>query len=142
MRSSAHQLPLDEKLRQAYFWIVNNAIISPFYDIEYQDGAPQSFVLGDQHCTLTLPSGQSYSSFVLLPILTFALRRKCLFVGGPGRGKTASAILMGILAGYSIKEVRRAIQKGQPQMTVSDLLGNPIPSDLINAKSMDQVNIA
>jgi hypothetical protein len=26
---SAHQLPLDEKLRQAYFWIVNNAIISP-----------------------------------------------------------------------------------------------------------------
>jgi len=26
--------PLDEKLRQAYFWIINNAIISPHYDIE------------------------------------------------------------------------------------------------------------
>jgi hypothetical protein len=42
-------LPLDEKLRQAYFWIVNTAIISPHYDIEYNDGAPQSFVLGDRH---------------------------------------------------------------------------------------------
>src|ERR1044071_10051612 len=68
--------PLDEKLRQAYFWIVNHAIISPFYDIEYHDGPSQTYVLGDQHCTLTLPSGQSYSSFVLLPLLTFALRRK------------------------------------------------------------------
>ena len=28
---------LDEKLRQAYFWIVNTAIISPHYDIEYND---------------------------------------------------------------------------------------------------------
>lgn len=139
---SALKLALDEKLRQAYFWVVNHAIISPFYDIEYQDGPSQTFTLGDQHCKLTLPSGQSYSSFVLLPLLTFAVRRKCLLVGGPGRGKTSSAILMGILAGYSIKEVRRAIQKGQPQMTVSDLLGNPIPSDLVTAKSMDQVNIA
>jgi len=26
--------PLDEKLRQAYFWIVNTAIISPHYDVE------------------------------------------------------------------------------------------------------------
>ncbi len=28
-------IDLDEKLRQAYFWIVNNAIISPHYDIEF-----------------------------------------------------------------------------------------------------------
>ena len=34
----AAALPLDEKLRQAYFWIVNHAIISPHYDIEYNDG--------------------------------------------------------------------------------------------------------
>src|SRR5207302_1254341 len=34
--------PLDERLRQAYFWIVNNAIISPHYDIEYNEGPPQS----------------------------------------------------------------------------------------------------
>jgi MoxR-like ATPase len=139
---SPQSLPLDEKLRQAYFWIVNNAIISPFYDIEYLEGPAASFVLGDQHCSVTLPSGQSYSSFVLLPLLNFAVRRKCLFIGGPGRGKTASAVLMGVLAGYSLREVQRAIQKGQPQMTVSDLLGTPIPSDLVNAKSLDQIGIA
>ena len=45
----AGKLPLDEKLRQAYFWIVNHAIISPFYDIEYHDGPHQTFVFGDTH---------------------------------------------------------------------------------------------
>src|ERR1043166_2137250 len=59
--------PLDEKLRRAYFWIVNTAIISPHYDVEYNDGPPQAFVLGDSKSRLTLPSAQSYSSFVLLP---------------------------------------------------------------------------
>src|SRR5437762_4124035 len=135
-------LPLDEKLRQAYFWIVNQAIISAFYDIEYNDGPSQAFTFGDTRSTVTLPSGQSYCSFVLLPLLTFATRRKCLLVGGPGRGKTSSAILMSVLAGYSIREVRRAIQKGQPQMTVSDLLGSPLPADLMQAKSMEQIGVA
>src|SRR6266576_3671582 len=102
--------PCDEKLRQAYFWTVNTAIISPHYDVEYNDGPPQSFVLGDSKSRLTLPSDQSYTSFVLLPMLTFATRRKCLFIGGPGRGKTASATLMGVLAGYPVREVRRAMQ--------------------------------
>lgn len=32
------EIPLDEKLRQAYFWIVNSAIISPHYDVEYNVG--------------------------------------------------------------------------------------------------------
>ena len=134
--------PLDEKLRQAYFWIVNTAIISPHYDVEYNDGPPQSFVLGDSRSRLTLPSGQSYSSFVLLPLLTFATRRKCLFVGGPGRGKTASAILMGVLGGYSVREVRRAMQHGHPQMTIADLLGNPLPADLVNAQRMEDIRIS
>jgi MoxR-like ATPase len=91
---------------------------------------------------VNLPSGQSYSSFVLLPLLNFAVRRRCLLVGGPGRGKTSSAILMGVLAGYSVKEVRRGMQHGQPQMTISDLLGNPLPADLVNAKSMDEIRIS
>jgi MoxR-like ATPase len=138
----AATVPLDEKLRQAYFWIVNTAIISPHYDVEYNDGPPQSFLLGDSHSRLTLPSGQSYSSFVLLPLLTFATRRKCLFVGGPGRGKTASAILMGVLGGYSVREVRRAMQHGHPQMTIADLLGNPLPADLVNAQSMEDIRIS
>lgn len=133
---------LDEKLRQAYFWIVNKAIISPHYDIEYNDGPAQSFSVGDSKRLLTLPSGQSYSSYVLLPLLTFAIRRKCLFVGGPGRGKTASAILMGVLAGYPVREVRRAMQHGHPQMTIADLLGNPLPADLVAAQSMDEIRIA
>jgi MoxR-like ATPase len=132
----------DEKLRQAYFWIINNAIISPHYDIEYNDEPPQSFVLGDSKSRLTLPSGQSYSSYVLLPLLTFATRRKCLFIGGPGRGKTASSILMGILAGYPVKEVRRAMQHGHPQMTIADLLGNPLPADMVKAESIEDIRIS
>lgn len=133
---------LDEKLRQAYFWIVNKAIISPHYDIEYNDGPPQTYTVGDSRRVLTLPSGQSYSSFVLLPLLTFATRRKCLFIGGPGRGKTASAILMGVLAGTPVRDVRRAMQHGHPQMTIADLLGNPLPADLVNAQDMAQIRIA
>lgn len=135
---------LSEKLRQAYFWIVNHAIISPHYDIEYNvpGKTPLSYTLGDSKSKLTLPTDQSYSSFVLLPLLNLIVRKRCLLVGGPGRGKTASAILMGLLAGYNMKEIRRAIQHGQPQMTISDLLGNPIPSDLMNAKNMDEIKIA
>src|SRR5215472_10554633 len=133
---------LDEKLRQAYFWVVNTAIISPYYDIEYHDGPPSTFAFGDSKAKLTLPTAQSYSSFVLLPLLNLAVRRRCLLVGGPGRGKTASALLMGVLAGYPLKEIKRSIQHGQPQMTVSDLLGNPLPADLISAKSVDDIKIA
>jgi MoxR-like ATPase len=133
---------LDEKLRQAYFWIVNTAIISTHYDIEYNNDPPQSYVLGDSKSRLALPTEQSYSSFVLLPLLSFAVRGKCLLVGGPGRGKTASAILMGILAGYPLKEVRRAMQHGHPQMTIADLLGNPLPADLVNAQSLDDIRIS
>jgi MoxR-like ATPase len=133
---------LDEKLRQAYFWIVNRAIISPHYDIEYFDGPHASFTFGDSRTPVDLPSGQSYSSFVLVPLLTFATRRRCLLVGGPGRGKTASAVLLGVLAGYTVAEVRRAMQHGHPQMTVADLLGNPLPADLVKAESASEIRIA
>jgi len=135
-------LPLDEKLRQAYFWIVNTAIISPHYDLEFNDGPPQTYSLGDSKSQLSLPSGQSYSSYVLLPLLTFATRRKCLFIGGPGRGKTASAVLMGVLAGYPVREVRRAMLHGHPQMTVADLLGNPLPADLVQAQRIEDIRIS
>jgi MoxR-like ATPase len=135
-------LSLDEKLRQAYFWIVNHAIISPHYDLEFAEGPSTSYQLGDTKARLTLPSGQSYSSFVLVPLLTFAVRRRCLLVGGPGRGKTASAILMGVLAGYPLRDVRRAMQRGHPQLTISDMLGTPLPGDLIKAERMADIDVA
>ena len=133
---------LDEKLRQAYFWVVNEGIISPFYDISYNSKAPQSFNFGTAKVPIELPTDQSYSSYVLLPLLNLAVRRRCLLVGGPGRGKTVIATILGVLSGYSIKEVQRGIQHGQPQMTIADLLGNPLPSSLMNAKSMDEVVIS
>ena len=49
---------------------------------------------------------------------------------------------MGLLAGYSLKDVRRGIQHGQPQMTIADLLGNPLPADLVSAQSMDDIRIS
>lgn len=140
--AQATALALDEKLRKAYFWIVNYAVISPHYDIEYNDAPPQTYTFGDTKAQVVLPSAQSYSSFVLLPLLNFAVRGKCLLIGGPGRGKTTSAVLMGVLAGYSLQEVREAMQHGQPQMTISDLLGNPLPADLVNAQSMQDIRIS
>jgi len=140
--SVAPSRALDEKLRQAYYWIVNHAVITPYYDMEFNEVAPATFRFGGVGTQVRLPTAPSYSSFVLLPLLTFASRKRCLFIGGPGRGKTASAVLMGVLAGYSIQEVRRAVQHGQPQMTIADLLGNPLPKDLVEAASMDDIRIA
>jgi len=132
----------DEKARRAYYWIVNNALISPYYDIEFNKKRPEKVKFTGAGTELTLPTDQSFSSFVLLPILNFIVRKRALFIGGPGRGKTASAILMGLLGGYDIKTLRQAIQHGQPQMTITDLLGNPLPRDLIRAKEMEEVKIA
>lgn len=133
---------LDDKFRQAYFWIVNHAIITPYYDIEFNAQPPRTFHFGGAGSDLRLPTEQSYSSFVLLPLLNFAVRKRALFIGGPGRGKTASAILMAILAGYDLDEIRRAIQHGQPQMTIADLLGNPLPKHLIQSDDMENIKIA
>ncbi len=142
LEPAADATGLDEKLRQAYFWITNHAIISPYYDLEYNDTPPQAFTFGDSKTEVRLPSDQSYSSYVLLPLLTLAVRRRCLLVGGPGRGKTAIAMLMGVLAGYSLRDLKRAVQHGQPQMTIADLLGNPLPSSLVKAETNDEIRIA
>ena len=139
---SADELPLDEQLRQAYFWLVNRAIISPYYDIEFSHGEPLRIPLGDAGAELRLPTEQSYSSNVLMPLLTFAVGGKCLLIGGPGRGKTTLAVLMGVLAGLPSREVRRMVQQGQPQLTVSDLVGMPLPKDLVNADSLADIRIA
>ncbi|MEP6842005.1 MAG: MoxR family ATPase [Pseudolysinimonas sp.] len=134
--------PLDERLRQAYFWLVNSAIISPFYDVQFSINGPLSYEVGDAGAQLQLGTDQSYSSNVLLPLLTFAVGGRCLLIGGPGRGKTTLAVLMGVLAGSASEEVRRHVVQGQPQLTVSDLIGTPLPRDLIEAESLNDVRIA
>src|SRR6185503_5365800 len=68
--------------------------------------------------------------------------RRCLIVGGPGRGKTAIATLLGLFAGHTPAEMRQGIQHGQPQMTIADLLGNPLPSSLVGAQRMEDIKIA
>src|SRR5690606_15030428 len=49
---------------------------------------------------------------------------------------------MGRLAGYPVKEVRRAMQHGRLEMTSADLLGNPLTADLVIAERMDAIRIA
>jgi MoxR-like ATPase len=132
---------LADKLRQAYYWVVNNAVIAPYYDIVFDEGGGLShtFPNGD---AFVLPRGPAWSSYVLLPLLTFATGRRALLVGGPGRGKTATALLMALLAGYTEAEVKRAVQHGHPQLTIADLIGNPLPADLLEAQDMDSIRIA
>lgn len=134
--------PLDEKLRQVYYWIVNRAVISPYYDMEFSHAEPLSIELGDAGATVSLPTQASFSSNVLVPLLTFAVGGKCLLIGGPGRGKTTVAVLMGVLAGTTSDDVRRAVQQGQPQLTVSDLVGIPLPRDLVGAERLADIRIA
>lgn len=136
------EVALDDKLRKAYFWIVNHAIITPYYDLHFDSSAPRTFRFGGAGTTVRLPTEQSYSSFALLPLLTFVARKRALLVGGPGRGKTATAVLMGLLAGYDLPTLHRAIQHGQPQMTVSDLLGSPLPKSLVNADEQADIRIS
>jgi len=138
----AETVSLDEKLRRAYFWLVNQAVISPFYDVEFSVDAPIRFTLGDAGAEFDLGTDQSYSSNVLLPLLTFAVGGRCLLVGGPGRGKTTLAILMGVLSGTTAVDVRRAVVQGQPQLTVSDLVGTPLPKHLMDADELGDVRIA
>ena len=133
---------LDERLRQAYFWTVNTAVISPFYDIAFPGPGALTIPVGDAGANLELGGDQSYSSNVLLPLLTFAVGGRCLLIGGPGRGKTTLAVLMGVLAGSEPTAVRTAVVQGQPQLTVSDLIGTPLPKDLVSADRLDQVRVA
>jgi MoxR-like ATPase len=130
---------LHDKMRQAYWWITNNAVICPYYDIEFGKSSTLKTPAGDE---LVLHDAMSYSSFVLVPMLTLFTCRRALLIGGPGRGKTTSAVLMALISGMAREEVHRSIQRGHPQLTISDLLGSPLPSDLMKAEDMSAVKIA
>lgn len=130
---------LAHKCRLAYHWLVTQAIFCPYTDLEYGD----PLTLGAEPApTLNLPSQPSYASFVLLPLLTVMTSRSLLFIGAPGRGKTTLATLMGLLAGHSLREMRHAIQHGHPQLNQTDLLGSPLPADLIKAQQPSDIRVA
>ncbi|MCK8501385.1 AAA family ATPase [Myxococcus fulvus] len=130
---------LHDKMRQAYWWITNNAVICPYYDIEFGGSASLKSSAGDE---LHLPEDMSYSSFVLIPLLTLFTCRRALLIGGPGRGKTTSAVLMALLSGMSREDIHRSIQRGHPQLSIADLLGAPLPSDMLKAEDLSAVKVS
>jgi MoxR-like ATPase len=129
---------LSDKFRRAYRWIAETAILSPYSDVEF--GGSRRVRRGQHFVDLHDEPG--YSSFLLLPMLTLMTGRRMAFLGAPGRGKTSVATLMGLLAGYPLETVRRAIQHGHPQLTIHDLLGTALPSELMRARAGDDIPVA
>ncbi len=129
---------LAAKFRKAYHWICSNAILSPFTEMEA--GTPRW--LERNPLQVELYDEPGYSSFVLLPLLNLMTSRRMVFVGAPGRGKTSMATLMGLLAGAPLEAIRRAVQHGHPQLTVQDLLGHPLPHNLLEARSASDIRVA
>jgi hypothetical protein len=68
------------------FGSMNTAIISPYYDIEFNEGDPKSFLFNSK-VPVYLPTDQSY--LVLHNAFTelISARVKTSYSGGPGRGK-------------------------------------------------------
>ena len=128
---------LNEKFRCAYEWIAENAILTAHCDVE--SGTPRRIARGEHHVELHDEPG--YSSFILLPLLNLTTSCRVVIVGPPGRGKTSVAVLMGLLTGYSLDEMRRSIQHGHPQLTIHDLLGSPLPNELMKAESATSIRV-
>jgi MoxR-like ATPase len=128
---------LVQKFRRAYDWIANHALIAPYHDVLL--GPP--LVLGQGAERVELPRASAYASFVLLPLLNLVTCRRLVFVGGPGRGKTTMATLMALLAGAPLDQVRQGVQHGHPQLTLADLLGGPLPGDLVRAEQIGDVQV-
>ena len=126
-----------EKFRRAYEWIATRALIAPYHDMEFGTG----HTTGLDTCRIHLPGGTGYASFVLMPLLNLLTNRRLVFVGGPGRGKTTMATLMALLAGAPLDAVRKAVQHGHPQLTLADLLGGPLPADLVKAEQAEDIRV-
>lgn len=131
-------LPLAEKLQRAYRWIAAQSLLPGVLDLEWD----VRHRLNHDGLEIGLPESESHSSFILLPLLTLVTRRRMVFVGAPGHGKTSMATIMALLAGYTLDEARKSIQHGHPQLTISDLLGGPLPSALVRATSPKEIHVS
>ena len=129
---------LTQKLQQVYRWIATSVLLPGSLDLEWNVQRR----LSHNGVNVALASEESYSSFILLPLLTLMTSRHMVFIGAPGHGKTTMATLMALVAGHSLTETRRSIQHGHPQLTIADLLGGPLPSDLVKAESTKEIRVA
>ena len=128
---------LRRKSRRAYQWVIDHAIFAPYFDIEF--GSPSRVGAGVQNVWLT--DRDCYVSFALMPLLTLLTNQRLLLVGSPGRGKTTMATLMALISGATLDQVHHAVQHGHPQMTHSDLLGSPLPGDLVRAQQSADIHV-
>ena len=129
---------LSEKFRKAYRWIAEQSLMPGTSDMQWE----VTQTISHDGISIGLSDREGLSSFVLLPLLTLMTSRRMVFVGAPGRGKTSMATIMGLLAGHSLQEIRHAVQHGHPQLTIADLLGSPLPSDLVRAESTEEIKVA
>ncbi|MDI3291113.1 MoxR family ATPase [Polyangium sp. 15x6] len=127
---------LSGKLRRAYTWIVEQALVCPYLDMELGE----STTVGKGEARVELGRA-AHASYVLLPLLCLVTSQRLLFVGAPGRGKTTMATIMAALAGIPLDEIRRIVQHGHPQLTTADLLGSPLPASLVKAEESREIRV-